>query len=54
MKKSKIKRRAIKRICAWCGNFMGFKSGIPDKDLSITHGMCESCENEVNERINGA
>jgi hypothetical protein len=29
------------RLCAWCGEFLGVKPGIPGKP---TGGMCDACE----------
>lgn len=33
----------MKRICAWCGEYLGEVSGPADM---ITHGMCRKCQDE--------
>ena len=35
----------LKRICAWCGKFLGWKDcEIPPNSTDrITHGICKAC-----------
>ena len=34
----------MKRICSWCGRFLGRKPGPKDQ---ITHSICEQCKKDV-------
>jgi hypothetical protein len=47
----------IKRICAWCGDVMGYKPGnavvYKGVKIDMTHGICEACEAEVKKEIEG-
>lgn len=33
----------VRRVCAWCGRFMGWAEFKVDKPGCATHGMCEEC-----------
>jgi len=35
------------RLCAWCGAEMGEK--WPFWDKSVTHGICDSCREKIDE-----
>ena len=37
------------RQCAWCLSLMGEVE--PLKDISVTHGMCECCEEKMKKEI---
>ena len=39
----------MKSICAWCGNDMGEKDGQGVEGVS--HGICEECENKLEEAM---
>jgi len=45
----------MKRLCAWCGMFMGEKppfGGLEDKfSNQVTHGICNDCMHIANEDI---
>ncbi len=34
---------AMKRVCAWCGKGMGTVAGSKHPDDVLSHGICESC-----------
>jgi hypothetical protein len=33
----------MKRICAWCGQTLGYVDSEPRSEDIITHGLCEDC-----------
>jgi hypothetical protein len=39
----------MKRICAWCGKYLGEKPGL---DRVVTHGICDECAKEMNANLN--
>jgi len=47
-KKERLFRQGklMKRVCAWCGECMGYKEGdgIPEQ---ITHGICQTCKDKM-------
>jgi len=38
----------VKRVCAWCGKLLGYKSGFP-KGSPPTHGICPECRQKLRE-----
>lgn len=34
----------MKRVCAWCGDYLGEKEPLDNPD--VTHSICEKCEGE--------
>jgi len=43
--------RAVKRICGWCGKFMGYKTGKFPKGAEATHGICEDCRRKLRAEV---
>jgi len=38
----------MKRVCAWCGKFLGEKKPLEDK--SVTHSICNKCLKKISLR----
>jgi len=44
-----------KRICAWCGKFLGFKevASVPGfiSCEPISHGLCKKCQGKIEKEM---
>lgn len=45
------KRFKVRRVCAWCGKFLGYASFLSDSPGTGSHGICKLCFKKQEEEL---